>query len=642
MHIKNLKYIIIAFLLSFSLQLSADEIGDLLNDIEIKTDLSQKTQLENSGVSFIYTRDDIDRMQITNLKDILKSVYPVGYNENRFGVPDPFSSGSNHPFMSSQIRLYIDNQEITTGLFGSGLSILGDTNIDWVDHIEIYTQNPTYEYATEATITLIKLYTRSVAKDEGGKVKASTGSYGASFVNGYYTDYIDDWSYFVFSAFNNDKRKKYQSHESTLSRDRKGSLSVATLHKGKTNILLTVSNQKRDGFVDVSLDASPQKSTIDSQYLHIGIDTKIDNFSYLLTYSYFKMQTDMLDNVTPITAAPYYGTFPLQSVATSSDSMVLTGEVKYTLQATNNKLTTGLKYRTKRSTWENSKFNGISLIGYQPNDDKNIQNVLTAFVENQYFLQSNSILTTGIMYSQVSNAYSEQDDNLLMYRLGHTYTNDSLVFKTIYSHTLVPLEPYLINSATYLATPTRKYDPEHYDTILENIIYEKDTNKYELILDYTHIQNMFFPNLQGKIENYSQMITMYGANTRWTHNYNKYDKLFMELSYRKLSNLPIIDHYEIYSSVLRNVNTYKKFDIFNELIYNRDNFAKKDFFDYSLGVKYNYSRDFIVSLKGTNLFDKAKTTSYYRRSTTPPFTPETPLDISPIDRKVMLSMEYIF
>ena len=641
MNIRKLKHIIITLVLSLNLQLSADEIGDLLNDIEVKTDLSQKTQLENSGVSFIYTRDDINRMQITNLKDILKSIYPVGYNENRYGVSDPFFTGSNHPFVSSQIRLYVDNQEITNGLYGSGLLMLGSMNIDWVDHIEIYMQSPTYEYTTESTITLIKLYTRSVTKDEGGKVKTSVGSYGASFINGYYTDYINDWSYFVFGTLNNDKRKKYQSHDSTLSRDKKSSLSIATLHKGNTNILLAVVDQKQDAFVNISLDASPEKSTLNSQYLHIGVDTKIGDFSYLLTYSYFKTKTEMLDNVTPLPFAPYYGMFPLQSVKTSSNSMVLTGEVKYTLQVSNNKLITGLKYRTKRSTFNTSTINGVSLVGNQPNDDKNIQNVLTAYIENQYALESNSILTTGIMYSQVTNAYSTQDDDLFMYRLGHTYTNDNLVFKTIYSHTLVPLEPYLINSATYLARPTSHYNPEQYDTVLENIIYEKDENKYELIFDYTQIRNMFFPDSQGKLENYNQIVKMYGTNARWTHNYNKYDKLFIEIGYRKLSSLPTVNNYKLYSSILRNINTYKKFDIFNELIYNRDSTTKKDFFDYFLGIKYNYSSDFIVSLKGTNLFDKAKTTSYYRVSPTT-FTQEAPLQISPIDQKVMLSMEYLF
>ena len=638
---KKLKYIIIPFILSLSLQLSADEIGDLLNDIEIKTDLSQKTQLENSGVSFIYTRDDIDRMQMTNLKDILKSAHPAGYNENVFGVSDPFFVGTTHPFLSSKIRLYIDNQEITSGFFGSSLSILGNANIDWVDHIEIYTQSPTYEYATEATITLIKLYTRSVAKDEGGKVKTSIGSYDASFINGYYADYVGDWSYFIFSSLNNDKRKKYYSHDTTLSRDKKGSLSIATLHKDNTNILMSVADEKRDGFVDVSLDASPEKSTIDFQYIHIGVDTKIGDFSYLLTCSYFKMKTDMLDDVTPIPTAPYYGMFPLKSVETSSKSMVLTGEVKYTLQTSKNKLITGLKYRTKRSSWDDSIVNGVNTINNQSHDDENIQNVITAYIENQYSLQSNSLLTTGIMYSQVSNEYSTQDDDLLMYRLSHTYTNDNLVFKTIYSHTLVPLEPYLVNSSTYLANPTSYYNSEQYDTLLENIIYEKDENKYELILEYTQVKNMFFPNLQGKLINYNKTVKMYGMDARWTRNYNKYDKLFIDIGYRKFSNLPIVDNYTMYSSVIRNVNSYGKFDVFNEVVYNRDSATKKDFFDYSLGIKYNYSRDFIVSLKGTNLFDKAKTTNYYRVSTTT-FTQETPLEISPIDQKIMLSMEYLF
>ena len=641
MNIKKLKYIIITLILSLNLQLYGDEISDLLNDIEIKTDLSQKTQLENSGVSFIYTRDDIDRMQITNLKDILKSVYPVGYNENNFGVSDPFTVGSNHPFVSSKIRLYIDNQELTSGFFGSSLSILGNANIDWVDHIEIYTQSPTYEYATEATITLIKLYTKSVTKDEGGKVKASIGSYDASSVNAYYADYINDWSYFVFSSLNNDKRKKYYNHNTTLSRDKEGSLSIATLHKGNTNILLGVTDEKRDGFIDISLDASPEKSTIDFQYIHIGADTKIGDFSYLLTYSYFKMKTKMLDDVTPIPVAPYYGMFPLQSVETSANSMVLTGEVKYTLQANNNKLITGLKYRTKRSGWNDSTINGISTINNQSHDDESIQNVITAYIENQYSLQSNSILTTGIMYSQVSNEYSTQDDDFLMYRLGYTYTNNALVSKTIYSHTLVPLEPYLVNSTTYLATPTSNYNLEKYDTVLENIIYEKDENKYELILDYTQIENMLFPNLQGKFENYNKTVIMSGMDARWTNNYNRYDKLFINIGYRKLSNLPIVDNYTLYSSVIRNVNTYKKFDIFNELVYNRNDIVKKDFFDYSLGIKYNYSRDFTISLKGTNLFNKAKTTSYYRVSTTT-FTLEAPLEISPIDQTVMLSVEYVF
>ncbi|MEA3227557.1 MAG: hypothetical protein U9P38_00630, partial [Campylobacterota bacterium] len=129
--------------------LNADEIDLLLSDIENKTDLSEQTKLENSGISLIYTRDDIDRMQAKYLKDILKSNATFGYNENKFGMTDPLTSGTDIPFSSSIMRVFIDNQEITGGMFGSGIVTHGNIDLGFVDHIEIYTQSPTYEYSTE-------------------------------------------------------------------------------------------------------------------------------------------------------------------------------------------------------------------------------------------------------------------------------------------------------------------------------------------------------------------------------------------------------------------------------------------------------------------------------------------------------------
>jgi len=149
-------------------------VDKLLNDIQKHSDLSSKTKLENSGIRYIYTRDDIERMQIYTLKDVLKNLYPIGYNENRYGLVDPFSSNCKQPYLSALIRVYIDNQEITDGLYGSGLFVLGDENLDWVDHIEIYTRAPTYAYSVESTIVLIKLYTKREERDLGGKVKVPT------------------------------------------------------------------------------------------------------------------------------------------------------------------------------------------------------------------------------------------------------------------------------------------------------------------------------------------------------------------------------------------------------------------------------------------------------------------------------------
>ena len=634
----SIKLILLVVVLLWS-HLFADDIDSLLINIEKRTDLSQKTKLANSGISFVWTRDDLNRMQITNLKQILNSIYPFGYDENRYGLADPFTYHTNQPSMSATIRLYIDNQEITTGLYGSGLLLMGNANIDWVDHVEIYTQNPTYEYATESTITLIKLYSKSVVKDEGSKIKVASGSYGKNYVDAYHAGWVKDWSYFVFGYKGNDKRKKSYSHQTTLSRDKQENTVIATLHKGKTNILLNAFTQDRNGFADASLDATPEKSKIKTAYFHLGIDSEINNFSYILTYSYSKIKSDMLDNVTPIPTAPYYGLFPAKSIQSNTHDIVLTGEVKYKKRIKNDRLLFGVKYRTKRATWDKSLINGVDMV---LNRNKNIQNIASLYAENQYLFTASSLLTLGVEYQRVENKGTPQNDNLWMYRLSHTLIKKDWTFKTLYAHTLVPLEPYLVESHTFLSDPLHHHKLQIMDSFAENIIYKKDDNKYELILDYLNSKNYYLPDSNGKITNYNKVLKMAGIDARWIRKYNENDKLFISESYREIQNAPTSSgDFKEYTSILRNINTYQKFDIFNELIYMRNNTSQKNFYNYSLGLQYHYTNDIVVGLKGINIFDDAPQSSYYRVNPTT-FKQEEPLRISPIDREFLLNVSWVF
>ena len=623
-----------------SVTLYAESIDDLLGMIQKKSDLSEKTKLANSGVSFVWTRDDLDRMQITNLKQILKTVYPFGYSENRYGLVDPLTYNANQPFLSSTIRLYIDNQEITTGLYGSGVFLMGDANIDWADHVEIYTQNPTYEYATESTIVLIKLYTKSVAKDEGSMLKIAGGSYGASTLDGYSAGYIYDWSYFVFGLASNDKREKYHSHATELSRDKKVNSVVATLHKNNTNILLNAFTQDRDGFMNASLDATPEKSKLYAKYLHLGIDSKIDNFSYLFTASYAKSKADMIDDVTPISSPPYYGMFPIKSIQTYTHSYVLTGELKYKYHKENNTLLTGLKYRAKRAKWDKALLNDVNMAD---NDHKRQQDIATAYMENQYALQKNSIFTVGLEYQRVENRDTVQNDNFFMYRVGHTYTTEKWTFKTFYSHTLSTLEPYLVKSSTFVAYPFSYYKPSQNDTFVENVLYEEQNNKYELIVDYTQGKDFYMPLDSGKVINYDKILKMGGVELFWTHSYHNFDKLFVEGAYRAIQNTPAqyFSSYKQYRAIIRNINSFEKFDIFNELVYNRNSILNENFFNYSTGVQYNYNDSFIFAIKGLNLFDNVRPSTYTRINPAS-FQTEEDLNISPIDREIQISAKWIF
>ncbi len=626
-------------LLFIGIALGADDIDALLENIEKKTDLSEKTRLANSGVSFIWTRDDLNRMQITNLKQILNTMYPFGYNENRFGLTDPLSYNANQPSMSGTIRLYIDNQEITTGLYGSGLILLGNTNIDWVDHIEIYTQNPTYEYATESTVTLIKLYTKSVAKDEGSRINVGGGSYAKRYIDAYHADWIGEWSYFVFGYSGDDKREKHKSDQTTLSRDKKVNLATATLHHEQTNLLVQAFTQDGDGFANFSIDATPEKSTIKAKYFHVGIDSKIEDFAYLLTYSYTQVESELLDDVTPIQNPPFYGLFPMRSGESKTHDSVVTGEIKYKKRIRQDTLLMGVKYRTKHATWDKSLINGIDMAARR---DKSIQNIATVYMENQCLVASNSLFTLGVEYQRVENKDTPQNDNLWMYRLGHTYTTDRWTLKTLYAHTLTPLEPYLVKSDTFLADPSKYYKPQRMDTFVEDIIYQNDEEKYEFILDYTEARDYFLPNRYGKIENYDKSLKMFGIDFRWTKEYRRYDKLFVDATYREIKNTPVNSGtLKEYKGVVRNINTYKQFDIFNELVVSHNNFSHKNYFDYSAGVRYRYTDDIVVALKGINLFDDERQSSYYR------VDPNTlqlkePLQISPIDKEIVLSASWTF
>ncbi len=603
-------------------------IDDLLKDIEKKTDLSSKTKLENGGISTIYTRDDLNRMQARYLKDILKLTKSIGYQENRYGLPDPSFQGSIQPFLSSPIRIFIDNQEITTSLYGSGLIIMADIDIGFVDHIEVYTQNPSFEFSTEPTYALIKLYSKRASKDEGGKLSVSSGSFGSNNMNAYYSEELDnDWAYFSYISQNNDKRKKYYSHNNELSRDKKVSHFFTSFYNDKNSILLEAISNQRDTFIDNSTDATSDKGTIDVDSLHLGYDYKGDDFSFLTTYGYMNTQSDFKD---------YNQTLTSQESKTSSH--VYTSELKRNFNTLNNKLITGLKYRFKKFDYEKLKINNADL----PLSGHSYQSVIATFFENQYSIQDNSIVSTGVEYMDVKNNHSKQQDNLLLYRLGHTYTNENWTNKLVHSHIETSLEPYLVNSTGFYINEGMK-EPQKVDSFIEDIIYEYKNTKYELILDYSIIKNALLLIAEnGKLlDNYEKDVFIKNVTFNYTYKYNDYDKFLLSLRHSEIRNLPSINIKKYASAIFRNINTFNKFDIYNELILKNDTLLNKFFYNYSLAIKYNYTKDLTISLKGENLFNKAETTSYSRVDPTSGNIQE-PLNISAIDKRVMLTLEYLF
>ena len=158
--------------------LHSEELDDLLSTYTNNSDLSEKTKVENGGTVTIYTRKDLDVMQARNLKDILKSNPIKRYTESRSGAADMLYKGGIATFSSSSIRVYVNNQEITSATFGSAFGGISNMSLEPFDHIEIYANSPSYEFTSEPTFLLIKLYTKTAQRDSGGKIGVSYGSQG--------------------------------------------------------------------------------------------------------------------------------------------------------------------------------------------------------------------------------------------------------------------------------------------------------------------------------------------------------------------------------------------------------------------------------------------------------------------------------
>ncbi len=637
---KSVCYIMLSFFFSTSLFAIDTNIDQLLNAISIKDDLSQKTKMENGGISYVYTRDDLRRMQAHTLNDVLKSTYPFGYNENRFGLPDPNYNGTTLPFSSSNIRVYIDDQEMTNGLYGSGIIIYGDMDIDFVDHIEVYSGNPTFEYSTESAFTIVKLYSKVAQKDEGSKVFAGFGSRGTTYTYGYDTRELDNgWSYFAYASYFDKNRKKYQNYDSLLSRDSQTKHFFSSIYNDNNKILIDAITQDRDTFISNSVFATPGTSTADVKYFHLGYNSTYGNFSYILTADEYKGGSDYIDNnITYIKAIDQLNSLSLPyDGSVDFDTQSYTAGIKYNLKSKTNKFLTGIKLRYKHFTYDKMIINDIQ----QPKDDHTTQTISTIFLEDSYSIDDNKIATAGITYADVSNNHSNQDNRLFSYRLGYTYTNKKLVSKSIISHIETTLDPYLVNNSMYLQYPNIKIPKTKQDIFMQDFKYKIDKNLYELIASYILTKDRLLPNKNGKLETYDRTIKMKSALFRFTKEYSIFDKSEFTCGVNFADNVPVIGNLKQYAATLKSFNTYKKFDFFNEILFYRDDVDRKNFYDYSAGIIYHKNEDLSFSIKGTNIFNKARKTSYARISLTN-LTKDTPLEISPTDRTILFSVEYTF
>ena len=630
--------------------LYAENVDSVLQEYSQKNALSQKTIDENKGHLVLYSRDTLEKMHAKTLKDVFKTTPVIYHHENRYALPDPLTSGAFEPYRSNFIRLYVDDVEVTQGWMGSGLMLYGDVNIDFVDHIEFYFMAPSFETTVEPAYLTVFLYSKDPKRDPGGKLDISGGSRGYNSQSISYGEQREEFSYMVNLSHTNDKREKVDNGTATpLSRDFERTQLFAYIKNEEQVFHLQVMKKNTDSLAGMSWDATPLESEMN--YLNIHMDYGIDLGDYWRAQvAYDWLKTDMIQaDDFPLSWADALGANTFDGEYKNS---TYTAELTYKQTIGDNRISAGVKGRYKvLDSFTN--YGQDALIS-----PFTAEKIASVFFQDQYALSDVQLLTLGISYnfisrngytlnsiqqSTLSSVYTQNiaqsgkidDDSLLQLRLGYLYTKDHWNYKTYLYRTQFALEPLVryLDPLTY-----QNVVPQTTLGITQEVSYTNKKQRIRLLVNIMQDEDSL---LQNRINGLGGNTKYFTSILNYDYDFDMNNKVNVQLYYAHYKDIFDLDKLEDISGYFSLMNSYEDFDFYNGLVWHKNSLDWVNYFDLTSSVSWNINEDITMTLKGENLLNKAKETSLFRID---PATGNmlSPLQVSPIDQRVILELEYLF
>ena len=603
---------------------AAEDIEKLLNDFNQKNDLSQKTIDQNKGHLLLYTRDTLERMHAKTLKDVLKTIPILPYTENRYGLTDPLAPGGITPYSSNLIRLYIDNVEITQGWMGSGLIQYGDINIDFVDHIEFYAIPPSFDTSIEPAYMTIFIYSKIPERDSGGKLSLIQASRGSNTQTIGYGDKVNGESFMINLSHTKENRENVSNGTGTpLSRDFDRTQVFAYVKTENQMFHLQLIHKKSDTLAGLSYDATPLLSKMDNINLHLDYALKFsEHWKAQLAYDHLKTDLWQEDNIPLLVAGGLFN----NTLNTVTKNSTYSAELTYKNILDKHHVSMGTKGRIKSL---DSLY--VQKVGSFPSVFHR-ESILSLFMQDQYELSENELITLGLKYSYVTRNANYEDDNLFQLRLGYLYTNDTWSYKTYLFRNMFTIDPF---SRYFSLNPEQDIKPQTTVGFTQELAYHSKNNEIRLMTFFLKEKNNFLDvNRIGDTKSFVSVINDdYTLDTN-----NKVTVQFAYVHYFDITNVGDVDGYNAYMMLS---NTYDTFSIYNGLVWNYDSYASTNHFDWTSSISWDMSEDLTFILKGENLLNKAQTYNIFRIN---PLDGSfmSPLTLSSFDQRVSVELEYRF
>lgn len=619
-------------------------LDSLLGEYAQELDLSEATKKESGGFLMVYTRQDLDRLQIRQLKELIEKIPFFRYREDKYGLSDPFYSPYQPP-VTNGMRIYINDRAITNPFSNNGMRLFGQMDMGYIDHVEIYLGIPSQTFGIEGAACVVKLYTKDPAREQTDLAGALLGSRGTQQYYGYSAHQEEKISYLAYGSYFNLRRQNVTAPAgNTLKRDKEFVDGYAQIATGHHRFEFQALSGQLDAFLGDSMNMTSVDPSIDIRYLYGGWfydnpDTGWKAFAYITdTLSDYR---DRSPNPLGVVLDPIYHMprFYYRD-HTKLDEQLADIQLKKSLDLGALHSENGLQARYKHFTFDTLEFDGVARYP----GEYDTETIYSLFSENNYLIDANNILVAALKIDRYIENGGVSDHTLYSGRVGYIYNDSRWTSKTflMYNDAAPAMQTYFLNR--YLYRQTQDPRIEHGYIGATKLIRKMPRDTLSGMVSRTILENATYFNpvsFPPGYDNFGEAMTFDSYLVEYEHRFDALNVLKSNawtVHSRYRNGLGSSNTYGFYLSL---TNTLDRFDIHNDLVYKYYRSSGRGL-DWNFALTYHHSRRLTLFLKANNILGEALKQNYF---TVNPFAlnPLTELkDVSVFDKRVWAGWEYQF
>ena len=617
-----------------------DDIEALLDSYQDESKLSKITRKDSAGFVDVYTRDELEKMQVHTLQDVFKSIPGFTLTRGVNNIPS-FLKPTSSNISSTSARFYINDHDMTSTSFGSAAHIWGDMPIEYIDHIEIYKATASIEFGNETAPLIFKVYTKTALREEGGKVRLVTADNGSLNLDLYHAKSFDnDFSYFVYSNKSDIDKNRYTNEFDSKNYIIKSDKSAYNLYANfaykDSTLELGQYAKTADSFLGIGSYKTPTDGTLEARHSYIHFTEKFDNnFKIELAYDNLKYDRTYCDeNNMSIVYPPSRESINNYNIIFSDE--IITAIVEKTFKNSKNKLLVGAFYKYK-SFEEKGRFSDVRKSFYYENKQTNRLDLFSIYAEENYFFSDTFQFVASLKGDFFRYKKDVDPQNKYIARVGFIKNVENFQLKSFYSLSYIPasfIQLYNSENIPYKANPHLKY--MDIDLFGLSLKYKNQRHEVEVIVVRNGIDNRvtYDPSTTNGYVNLADPMSYSRLELKYSYLIDRDNKIYFDyFTGRNSKGMELSPSFGIN---VKSFNSFGKFDLYNEFIYkNSYELAgiKVDYsLDYTMALKYHFDDDLSVGFRGENILNRGFEQVYKGLSYSIPVT----------DRRFWVNMEYLF